>query len=335
MNKKRLFLTGLLAIFVLLLNIGSPVSAAECGGVETSIIDCSETGSGAIGRIILDVLNIMTIGVGILGVLGITIVGIQYLTAGGNEEKTRKAKRRMLEIVLGLVFYALLYGFAQWLGITTNESDLLASQNSPTSSASQTTAPTRTQTNVQAVSPRKANNVQKFMNAADSLAKDIEKAKLVYADDTTWTSNFITTWEQAKKQKHINCFEYVSIALQKAGLLKKGSTFCLGNGTIGCIRGESIKNNNKFKIVASGINQSVGSLVESGKLKPGDIVGKATGWHTMIYHGKKDGKYYFYSVRPKTDGHGNQLPFTRDRIVWAQSGYQSNYPLGIIIRVNN
>ena len=57
----------------------------------------------------------MSIGIGILGVIGITIVGIQYLTAGGSEEKTRKAKRRMFEIVIGIVAYVLLYWFLKWL----------------------------------------------------------------------------------------------------------------------------------------------------------------------------------------------------------------------------
>ncbi|MBR2708980.1 hypothetical protein IKE98_01460 [Candidatus Saccharibacteria bacterium] len=61
------------------------------------------------------VVDIMTIGIGILGVIGITIVGIQYLTAGGSEEKTRKAKRRMFEIVIGLVAYVVLYAFVKWL----------------------------------------------------------------------------------------------------------------------------------------------------------------------------------------------------------------------------
>ncbi|MBO4812604.1 hypothetical protein J5491_00410 [Candidatus Saccharibacteria bacterium] len=61
------------------------------------------------------VVDIMTIGIGILGVIGITIVGIQYLTAGGSEEKTRKAKRRMFEIVIGLVAYVVLFAFIKWL----------------------------------------------------------------------------------------------------------------------------------------------------------------------------------------------------------------------------
>ena len=61
------------------------------------------------------VVDILSIGVGIIGVIGIMVVGIQYLTAGGNEQQTTKAKRRMMEIVIGLVAFALLYTFTQWL----------------------------------------------------------------------------------------------------------------------------------------------------------------------------------------------------------------------------
>ena len=57
----------------------------------------------------------MTIGVGILGVVGISVVGIQYLTSGDSEEKTRKAKPRLFEIIIGLVAYALIYALLKWL----------------------------------------------------------------------------------------------------------------------------------------------------------------------------------------------------------------------------
>lgn len=61
------------------------------------------------------VIDIFSIGVGVLATIGIILVGIKYLTAGGNEEQTRKAKQRMLQIVIGIVAYALLYTGAQWL----------------------------------------------------------------------------------------------------------------------------------------------------------------------------------------------------------------------------
>ena len=78
-------------------------SSAENGGGEGIIC------------IINLVVDIMTVGVGILSVIGITIVGIQYLTAGGSEERTKKAKRRMLEIVIGVGLYVVLYVVLKWL----------------------------------------------------------------------------------------------------------------------------------------------------------------------------------------------------------------------------
>ena len=88
--------------------------------VDTAILtNCGTEAEGEHGEGVICVLNfaveILSIGVGILGVLGIVIVGIQYLTAGGNEEQTRKAKRRMFEIVIGLVAYVLVYAFLKFL----------------------------------------------------------------------------------------------------------------------------------------------------------------------------------------------------------------------------
>ena len=57
----------------------------------------------------------MTYGIGILGAIGITVVGIMYITAKGNEAQTTKAKKRMLEIVIGLAVYALIWAILSWL----------------------------------------------------------------------------------------------------------------------------------------------------------------------------------------------------------------------------
>ncbi len=118
------FCLGIFAIFFGSLLLQVPVFAAEkectCSGSglkgtmpETTILSEStacDCGNGeSIKGLLKLVVDIMTIGIGILGVIGITIVGLQYLTSGGNEEKNRKAKRRMLEIVIGLVAYVILY----------------------------------------------------------------------------------------------------------------------------------------------------------------------------------------------------------------------------------
>lgn len=99
---------------------------AECtkeqknqGCVSTAILgdgcSCDNGGGSSIIDVLMLVINIMSIIIGILAAIGIAITGIQYLTAGGNEEKTRKAKRRLFEIVIGVAAYVLLYVFLSWL----------------------------------------------------------------------------------------------------------------------------------------------------------------------------------------------------------------------------
>ena len=88
--------------------------AAQCGGVETALISCGDTENG-IGAILAVILNVMTIGVGALGIVGIVISGIQYMTSSGDPVLMTKAKKRLIEIVIGLLAYGLRWVFLEWL----------------------------------------------------------------------------------------------------------------------------------------------------------------------------------------------------------------------------
>ena len=89
------------------------------GCVNTIIIgngcSCDKGNGSGIADVLYFVVDIMTIGIGILGLIGILIVGTQYLTAGGKEEQVKKAKHRMFEIIIGLVAYVILYAAFRWL----------------------------------------------------------------------------------------------------------------------------------------------------------------------------------------------------------------------------
>ena len=89
--------------------------AASCGGVETIFIECEGGGDAGIYHILALVLDIMSMGVGILGIIGISWAGIEYMTAAGNTNKTMHAKRRIFEIVIGVSLYAVLWTFTSWL----------------------------------------------------------------------------------------------------------------------------------------------------------------------------------------------------------------------------
>ncbi len=119
-------ITAVMGIFMATTPAFAEVKRCYCEGgkegIQTALLGdengcyCAEDGrGGGVIHILNLVVNIMTVGVGILGVVGISIVGIQYLTAGGNEERTRKAKRRMIEIVLGIVAYVVIYALLVWL----------------------------------------------------------------------------------------------------------------------------------------------------------------------------------------------------------------------------
>lgn len=120
-----------LAIIVTILTLGISSATApamamgpmevfgnKIGSENANILDkCADqdTGEKSIKCLLELAADILSVGVGILGVIGISVSGVQYLTAGGSEEKTRKAKRRIFEIVIGLALYAVLYYVLRWL----------------------------------------------------------------------------------------------------------------------------------------------------------------------------------------------------------------------------
>ena len=61
------------------------------------------------------IINIMTYGIGVLGVVGIVLSGIQYITSQGDPAKMTKAKNRIIQVVIGLVIYAVMYAALMFL----------------------------------------------------------------------------------------------------------------------------------------------------------------------------------------------------------------------------
>ena len=102
--------------------VASPALAGRCGGVDTAIIDCAQKndpskgiqGNGVWG-ILLIAINILTAGVGIAAVGGLIFAGITYGTASNDQGKIVKAKEMIYNVVVGLIMYALMYAFLQYL----------------------------------------------------------------------------------------------------------------------------------------------------------------------------------------------------------------------------
>lgn len=76
---------------------------------------CSNDSENGIYVVLSIVLDVLMAGVGVAAVIGIAISGVQYLTAGGNEAQMVKAKNRIIQVVIGLVIWALMWAGLNWL----------------------------------------------------------------------------------------------------------------------------------------------------------------------------------------------------------------------------
>jgi hypothetical protein len=70
---------------------------------------CDNCEGGPILKIILMAVKILTIGFGILATIGIIVVGVQYMTARDNEGQLARAKKRLIDIIIGIGIYGLMY----------------------------------------------------------------------------------------------------------------------------------------------------------------------------------------------------------------------------------
>ena len=107
-------LAGMLSLFGVL-TAGVPVWAANCAGVETTLIECDSSSKDGVSELLLIAVRVLVVLIGVLGVIGVVISGIQYLTAGGDESKVTKAKSRLRNVVIGLIAYGLMSMFLNWL----------------------------------------------------------------------------------------------------------------------------------------------------------------------------------------------------------------------------
>lgn len=125
MNTKQTIIAGFITVLALgssLLFTGQSVLAASCGGVETSIISCNQSGgdgatakdTGLWGILVLAV-NILIAGVGVLALAGIVWGSILYTSAGGNPEQVKKAMGVFTNVVIGVVAFAGMWVFLNFL----------------------------------------------------------------------------------------------------------------------------------------------------------------------------------------------------------------------------
>ena len=86
-------------------------------GIKTALFGCvrDDKQGGPVFKLLGLIVKILTFGVGSLAVFGLVFSGLQYASARDNEAQVKKAKDRIMNIVIGLVIYAVMYAVVSWL----------------------------------------------------------------------------------------------------------------------------------------------------------------------------------------------------------------------------
>ena len=312
----------IISLLILSLTIFQPTFAIDSGSnhvTETVYFGNLKDDGSACGvfTFLNFVVDIFSIGVGILALIGITIVGIKYLTATGNAEKTKKARHRLFQIIIGIVAYALLYTGVQWLmpGGKLDFTEKCATMSNE--ELSKIKEEERRKELEERENQRKKEEENNNNNSSDK-DKDKNKGKGEPSElgkkilkEMEITANIFerigvvfnnphcsATWGELYRSKRSCCSSYVFLTLKRMGLLSKanGNHFYFSNfGKTIIYKGKAKKELAKHFKVING-NDTIANLVKKGKLVPGDICGDGNNLaHTIMYVGKVGGTYRMHS----------------------------------------
>lgn len=112
----RSILSVLLAVTILVPAV--PVAALDCAILPESICGAAEQKDleqSGTWKLVLLVMEIMSVGVGVVAVGSIAYAGFLYTTAKDSRDQTQKAKDMILNTVIGIVAFALMYVILQFL----------------------------------------------------------------------------------------------------------------------------------------------------------------------------------------------------------------------------
>ncbi len=125
MNKKKilsfalsLFVVGLLILPVVALAQNLPPEGAVGGPNDVLGVNYGTATGLRTKDIRTTVASIINVALGLLGIVAVVIIligGFEWMTAGGNEEKTGEAKKRIMAGIIGLAIILSAYAIATFV----------------------------------------------------------------------------------------------------------------------------------------------------------------------------------------------------------------------------
>lgn len=94
---------------------GPTQGSGECGGARTNLISCDGTGVDALANVLKQVLQVLTVLIGIVAVGGIAYGAIMYASAQDNSGQTQKAIEVIRNVLIGVLLYGFMVVIINWL----------------------------------------------------------------------------------------------------------------------------------------------------------------------------------------------------------------------------
>jgi len=115
MNKLKLALSGLTIFFLSVPIARAAMDANDMfGGADNGTTFANAAGLGETDLVSM-FANIINVGLGFLGLIAVAIIimgGFKWVTAGGDEEKVKKARKYIYQGLIGLVIVLAAYAIA-------------------------------------------------------------------------------------------------------------------------------------------------------------------------------------------------------------------------------
>lgn len=101
-------------------SLAAPMAAGAltCSVLPQSICNSADTGDlqgSGTWKLLEFIIQILTMLIGVVAVVMVAYAGFLYTTAQSDENQVKKAKDMILNVAIGLLAYAFLWAFAQWL----------------------------------------------------------------------------------------------------------------------------------------------------------------------------------------------------------------------------
>ncbi|OGL22535.1 hypothetical protein A2707_04405 [Candidatus Saccharibacteria bacterium RIFCSPHIGHO2_01_FULL_45_15] len=94
---------------------GPTQGTGSCGGARTNLISCDGEGITALGNVLKQVLQILTVMIGIVAVGGIAYGAVMYASAQDNSGQTQKAIEVIRNVLIGILLYGFMVAIINWL----------------------------------------------------------------------------------------------------------------------------------------------------------------------------------------------------------------------------